>query len=94
MGIIYISQNCRPALSSTAPTQSPLQDAEAWLIIKDFMHGIHNSMLDTEEELRRHLGNQYVVINWKPAFDAIFEAKDDNTSAFAALEKLEAAAKA
>ena len=51
-------------------------------------------MPDTEQELRRHLSNQYVAADWKPAFDAIFEAEDDSIAPFAALEKLEAAAKA
>ena len=86
MGTIYISQNCRPTLSSTVPTQSPLQDVKAWSIIKDFLHGICNSMPDTEE-LHRHLDNQYVAINWKPAFDAIFKTKD-NAAAFLHLKYL------
>jgi hypothetical protein len=63
------------------------------MIIKDFVHGIHDSMLDTEEELHRHLSDQYVTVDWKLTFNAIFEAEEDNTATFAALEKLEAAVK-
>lgn len=46
-------------------------------------------MLHAETKLQELLGAQYKATNWKAAFNAIFEAEDNQGAAIAAVEKLQ-----
>lgn len=73
---------------STPNTQSPLADAEAWQIVKNFATGIIETLLNAQEQLAAHLGLKYHYDDWKPAFDAIFTAKNDEMAAATVIDHL------
>ncbi|KAG1891749.1 uncharacterized protein F5891DRAFT_916658, partial [Suillus fuscotomentosus] len=75
-------------ICSTPNTQSPLADAEAWQIIKNFATGIIETLPNAQEQLAARLGLKYHYNDWKPAFDAIFAAKDDEMAAATAIDHL------
>ncbi|KAF9236313.1 hypothetical protein BU15DRAFT_37249, partial [Melanogaster broomeanus] len=61
---------------------------EAWQIILDFAAGEIGSLPDAERQLAAHLGHEFSVPQWKPAFDEIFKAEDDSYAAVMAIEAL------
>ncbi|PCH36168.1 hypothetical protein WOLCODRAFT_20390 [Wolfiporia cocos MD-104 SS10] len=67
--------------TSTTPvahSPDPTRDAKAWNIFHAFASGELASMPQVEECLQTHLGDAYCYKDWKPAFDAVFAAKDDS----------------
>lgn len=51
-------------------------------------------MPETEARLKELLGSSYRLTDWKPAFDAVFNAEDDTVAAVAAVRALASAAQA
>lgn len=72
----------------------PTQDEAAWKIIEEFAEGSGNAtMPETEAKLKMQLGEAYRLEDWKPAFDAVFNAEDDNVAAVTAVRALASAAR-
>ena len=65
----------------------PYQDAEAWAIVQAFA-GDSLSLPETESCLQSLLGNHFIYMDWKPAFDAIFAAEDNILTAVTAIENI------
>ena len=67
---------------------SPVKESEPWEILYAFADGRIKSLPKTEERLQECLGTRYRYEDWKPAFDAIFNAEDDIAAAIDAVWKL------
>lgn len=68
-------------------SDAPLCDAGAWAIIQSFAE-TDTTLSEIENMLRDHLGQHYDFNDWKPAFDAVFQAEGDSGAALAAINKL------
>lgn len=76
---------------NTAPTDSvlPLRDPAAWKIIEEFAAGEGDITLpQTIDKLQAHLGNAYRYEDWKPAYEAVFNAEEDTIAALNAVQAL------
>jgi hypothetical protein len=74
--------------SNTTQNNDPTHDHLAWSIILDFANGTISSLVEAENRLRTHLGSRFDFLQWKPAFDEVFKAEDDVSSAIAAVNEL------
>lgn len=87
------TKQAAPANSSQIETASDLlktralSNADAWEVLKKFAAG-ELTLPQVEEKLRNILGDRYVHIEWKPAYDAVFSAEDDECEALTAITKL------
>ena len=59
-----------------------------WAIIKSFAQINDAALSVVENKLKDHLGTRYKFDDWKPAFDAVLQAKDDSDAALAAVNNL------
>lgn len=76
------------ASDTTRNNNDPTHDHLAWSIVLDFANGTISSLVEAENCLRTHLGSRFDFLQWKPAFDEVFKAEDDISSAIAAVNGL------
>lgn len=73
----------------SASTVHPLQDPAAWKIVEEFAAGEGEVTLpQTIEKLQAHLGNAYQYEDWKPTYEAVFNAEEDTVAALTAVQAL------
>ena len=60
-----------------------------WAIIKSFAQIDDAALSVVENKLKDHLDTCYKFDDWKPAFNAVLQAKDDSDAALAAVNNLE-----
>ena len=70
-------------------SDTPLCDAGMWAIIKSFAQIDDAALSVVENKLKDHLDTHYKFDDWKPAFNAVLQAKDDSDAALAAVNNLE-----
>ena len=70
-------------------SDAPLCDTGVWAIIKSFAQINDAALSVVKNRLKDHLGTRYEFDDWKPAFDAVLQAKDDSDAALAAVNNLE-----
>ncbi|GJE99376.1 DDE-domain-containing protein [Phanerochaete sordida] len=66
----------------------PTQNPEAWKVLSRFALGELGGLPEVEDSLQKLLGTAYNQRDWKAAFNAIFEAEDDNMKALEAVNKM------
>ena len=59
-----------------------------WAIIKSFAQINDAALSVVKNKLKDHLGTCYEFDDWKPAFNAVLQAKDDSDAALAAVNNL------
>jgi len=84
--LLLINLN-RPKLNESARMPSSERHMAGWSVMHTFAMGGY-TMPEAENKLEELLGNDYTHNDWKPAFDAIFNAEENTEEALQALEAL------